>query len=1731
MGADQPEPVPPTEATADQPSDLQMGQIDGGEKVDAKMETPNKPKPIDWQAIGKGAQENFKVLKDVATTKLNEQSANIKRFSDQAVKMGGDAIGTVKTKYAEWQASKSTPNAAGETTAKTEKQQGGGDMGAEMDAVGENIKTEDASAPKVEAPPVPVPPLPEPAAPTPPASPDRAVPVPPLPEAVPSKPVNPAATDAKNKTNENGNQSTDYGPQTPEEKQKFEEAKPTIALFNKISDQASSKCLDYRQAIDNATRQQPNFKFLDALTPKEDLAMLNSLIAQTDAVPLYKNIYADLSRPGREFGQLNALISKAQEMKDARKISPAPDASTSTDLPPDKKTEKPKSLSGYKNLLYNFNIISDSAVAEIKEEVKKELKLDPETAKRPIKISVQTPKTGITLIKVYDQESKKEIGQIELDQKGDGKILSVKRSDVSSTSDPKGAAGNDKVSGGEPNAAGLDKSLPAKPQTSTPESPLPATPGNKEKDVPQPAKPEASERKDGNTEAAKELPPAVKEIKEHFSQRYANLSPDKQKEVMKAIEGMNPESALAMKGAYQTLSPQEREIYDKAGPKIVERLAQLSPSDVRLYFQASVETDPEKYIKLHNAMSPEGKAVCEKTESSFSKEENNVWDKLDAEHERLLPQNLKRSPDQKGGRLNDAFKNLSESLNAKPADWDGFFAAAAEIIAAFKAIFKPGDGRNTAGDTGNTGPSAGPNDGGNSSSEKGPEVQITRQNRLRNELKNSTTANTSQELVTEKKQIIEKQKDSLRGRIEKVDAETKGLKTDREGLQKKIADTEGAIAKAKPEEREAMQSELRMVKQDMKSLDDRITARENESKSLTEKMNAAPVEMEADIKELESMREKLQKQKDAMDVLMRGLKERKNAEVNKVLDGVSLAIDEKNLTFTVTATPDAQKKIQELSPELKFDSTGKCDPEKFADVLTKLTDMAKNQPGATPSGDAPPSAAPTSPDTSSDIKGALKDVIKGTLGDTQNILGDRIGRAQKNLADQKKDLAEVKGSWNPFRNGEQRNKENAVNMQEAALKVLQSKVDQLKAIPTDDPKKQLDGIMRIREELGLPKVPQEFAKDYDTFQKMASEGIDKKDKSTEVDYAALNKELQDIDATLANVEMGLEALDTAAGTAASLVPFGSKVYSLSQMATYVATGNKTPQQAGVDFATSFVFGKLGGKVMASAGGKKLIEKYSMKFAEKFFSNPNLIKKFTDIASKKISGEVIKQVDNVIGLKKAIGGAINTGATTGMKWLNDGGKWLGEKGYALAEDIAPTLQGLSADVQKQFGDGMKAFQEIKTGIMTSTATDFAQGYKGKFKDMYGGAVQSATDQIKKIPGLDPAKVDALVTQVTGELEKQFDNAAKTVQDVNDKGAGAVLRGFVADLRVVGGDAYEKNIAPLVANLQEGGQKLAAEGMQMLKAIKESTATDFGKGYKEQFAKMYGPKIEQAKGLLVQAGLDKGQVDKFVADVTAGIEKGFDKGTQTVQDINDKGAGNVLRSFAADLRVVGGDAYDKYLAPYEKNIREGGRQMMADGMQMLNEIKTGVMTSTTQDFAKGYKEQFQGLYGAKIEQAKGLLVQAGLEKGDVDAFVDNVTAGIEKQFDAGVKTATEMQQKGVAVVLREFSADMGTIAEQGYKDYIQPRVDSMSATARPHMERAMKQFANFKEGAAQLIAQDPKQTAQEYVQRLQKAYGPAIEAARTELVQAGITPDNAQKFLDATLKSAQDGFQRVAARVQG
>jgi len=80
-------------------------------------------------------------------------------------------------------------------------------------------------------------------------------------------------------------------------------------------------------------------------------------------------------------------------------------------------------LSEYRDFLYNWAIISDALVAEIKESVKRHLKLPPQFDDRPIILTVRTTKQGITEIRATDRVTGIDFARLNLDQNQDGKIV------------------------------------------------------------------------------------------------------------------------------------------------------------------------------------------------------------------------------------------------------------------------------------------------------------------------------------------------------------------------------------------------------------------------------------------------------------------------------------------------------------------------------------------------------------------------------------------------------------------------------------------------------------------------------------------------------------------------------------------------------------------------------------------------------------------------------------------------------------------------------------------------------------------------------------------------------------------------------------------------------------------------------------------------------------------------------------------------------------------------------------------------------------------------------------------------------------------------------------------------------------------------------------------------------------------------------------------------------------
>ena len=74
-----------------------------------------------------------------------------------------------------------------------------------------------------------------------------------------------------------------------------------------------------------------------------------------------------------------------------------------------------KPLGEHADYLYNWASISDGKENDIKDSVRKELKLPPNVAVRPLTLTVRT-EGDVTTIKVIDRMTKKEMGEIKVSQ-------------------------------------------------------------------------------------------------------------------------------------------------------------------------------------------------------------------------------------------------------------------------------------------------------------------------------------------------------------------------------------------------------------------------------------------------------------------------------------------------------------------------------------------------------------------------------------------------------------------------------------------------------------------------------------------------------------------------------------------------------------------------------------------------------------------------------------------------------------------------------------------------------------------------------------------------------------------------------------------------------------------------------------------------------------------------------------------------------------------------------------------------------------------------------------------------------------------------------------------------------------------------------------------------------------------------------------------------------------------
>ena len=278
--------------------------------------------------------------------------------------------------------------------------------------------------------------------------------------------------------------------------------------------------------------------------------------------------------------------------------------------------------------------------------------------------------------------------------------------------------------------------------------------------------------------------------------------------------------------------------------------------------------------------------------------------------------------------------------------------------------------------------------------------------------------------------------------------------------------------------------------------------------------------------------------------------------------------------------------------------------------------------------------------------------------DTAEVLSGRIEYARKGVENAQNEYN--RGSWGKrfdstfkfgglFGKTVNSSNADALNQQTGVLEKLlqiQSGLSELNSAGT------LDRLKSVRRDLGLPEIPVDMAGDYDKFTKAAVAAHQSRDKSLEVDWAEINRQLAESGKVLDIWETVINTVDTGASIAAGFIPGGAETYALAHSLTDIATGMKTPKEALTEAGFTVMMAHVGGRVMQGKMGAsitKKISEWAEKNAVKFASNPKLAAHLGSAVAGAGSGAtggvligggtaVVKETSNVItGKKTAIEG--------------------------------------------------------------------------------------------------------------------------------------------------------------------------------------------------------------------------------------------------------------------------------------------------------------------------------------------------------------------------------------------------------------------------------------------------------------------------------------------------------------
>ncbi len=500
--------------------------------------------------------------------------------------------------------------------------------------------------------------------------------------------------------------------------------------------------------------------------------------------------------------------------------------------------------------------------------------------------------------------------------------------------------------------------------------------------------------------------------------------------------------------------------------------------------------------------------------------------------------------------------------------------------------------------------------------------------------------------------------------------------------------------------------------------------------------------------------------------------------------------------YEIRMTPEGTIAIRFAKPSIEFgkkltDMGGKADGDGI------LIDSAGLNPGTLAGGNSPTNGPNTNtprPEDKIETDNLSAKDMSDVSTDTWNVLTEKIKRATANFKDTEEDLKEVKTSGNWFRTGIFSDSKEVEGKQQA-VKEARKELSNLIALKSGlstfldtngAPKgnlstEQIKTIHDARKRLGLPDLPRDMVKNYDAFQKNVLEKRAGRDRSLEVDYAAINQTLKEAEASMdeiaKNLNTAIDTLDTAAMVGTMFVPGSIYLYSLAAAARDASTGRKTPEQAAIDLALMCIAGKVGGMAAQkfASSGSPLIAKFATKYAPLFTKSDKINVLCSKMATGAVAGGAMSGTDSAMRNTWAAG---VTGEKTAGEAVTDT-LWDAGKGAATGAVMGGVMHGVTtrqakaaknADPSKApgfkvQGEAPPPAGSAKVEAPTPSATPSAVR-KGNTLEMSTGEKVSAKRVDAKSHKIS-AKIDGKKTELTPREWQEMRKSGKIPDSVRDR----------------------------------------------------------------------------------------------------------------------------------------------------------------------------------------------------------------------------------------------------------------------------------------------------------------------------------------------------------------------------